>query len=199
MTLQHIAVACFSIGIASTAAAGQQPAATSNALVRIDESFRDVNGNWQSTATRTVVSREAGPSGRVDEDTVLRPDLNGRLIATERTITRRSGSDGRDEMLVEAYAPSAWVIAGYDGRLALSHRIRTSTMETADGGRTTIEEVEQPNPAAPGDPVLVTQRTVITVRSLGSNQWVSQREVFERDMDGRMVSVLRKNEQTSGK
>lgn len=154
------------------------------------ESFLDVNGDWRFTSTRTVVS-----SGRVDEETLLRPDLNQRLVPAERTITRRSGSNGRDETVVETFAPSAWVTAGYDARLALSHRIRTSTMETADGGRTTIEEVEAPNPAAPGDPMRVTRRTVITVRSAGADRWVSDREVFERDVDGRMVSVLKESEQ----
>jgi len=151
------------------------------------ESFLDVNGDWRFTSTRTVVS-----SGPVEEETLLRPDLNQRLVPAERTIARRSGSNGRDETVVETFAPSAWVTAGYDARLALSNRIRTSTMETA-GGRTTIEEVEAPNPAAPGDPMRVTRRTVITVRSDGADRWVSEREVFERDVDGRMVTVLKES------
>jgi len=65
---------------------------------------------------------------------------------------------------------------------------------TADGGESTIEESEERNPMAPSDPMRVTRRTVVTVRSNGRGGWVSERQMFERDQNDRMFLVTKDTE-----
>src|SRR5436190_8387011 len=117
--------------------------------------FRDVNGRWQFVETRSLLVRDIGPSERIEEETIQRPDLYGTLVVSERHVTRRTEVDGREDVVSEMYAPGA--LAGYDARLGLSVRIRTSTTAAADGGRNTVEEVETLNPAAPAEPLRVTR------------------------------------------
>jgi len=158
--------------------------------------FRDVNGRWQFVERRSLVVRDVGPSERIEEETIQRPDVYGTLVVSERHVTRRSEAAGREEVVAETYVPGA--VAGYDARLGLSVRVRTSTTAAADGGRNTIEEVETINPAALSEPLRVTRRTVIAVRRAGPDRWATERQVFERDVNGRMVPLQTETEETTG-
>jgi hypothetical protein len=171
---------------------------------------RDLNGRWQPNERRSGENRTIGPSERVEEETVQRPDscrglrsslpcLGGALVLSERTVTRRSEANGREQVVIETYAQNAEGFVRSDSRLALSRRVRRSTTAAADGSRNTVEEVEARSLVAPSDPMRVTQRTVTAVRRIGPDRWVTERQVFELDANGRMVPVITETEETTGK
>ena len=56
-------------------------------------------------------------------------------------------------------------------------------------GSQTVEETAERNPVAPSEPLRVVQRSVTTVRRSGTNSYVSEQQVFERDANGRLVLV----------
>lgn len=147
-------------------------------------SIRDVNGRWQPTETRRGEAREIGASERVDEETIQRLDVNGKLVDDERTVTRSFRANARDHAEIETYTRS-------DGRLVLSQRVQRTTTGTPDGGRYVVEEVEGRNPVAPSDPLRVIRRIVTTVRPVRSGGWITEQEVFERDVNGRLLLVDR--------
>jgi hypothetical protein len=147
-------------------------------------SIRDLNGRWQPIETRRGEAREVGASERIEEETTRRLDVNGRLVDDERTVTRSFSANAREHAVTEIYARS-------DGRLALSQRVHRTTTVNPDGGRYTVEEVEARNPVAPSDPMRVIRRIVTTVRPVRAGGWVTEQEVFERDVNGRLRLVDR--------
>jgi hypothetical protein len=159
---------------------------------------RDVNGRWQPIETRRGDVRENGASERMEEETIQRRDISGNLAVDERTITRRSKANEQDHVVIETYAASAYEFPRSDSRLALSQRVHRTTRATADGGRYTVEEVEGRSRVAPNDPMRVIRRTVTTVRQIGTGQWVTERQVFKRDVNGRLVLVINETEETVG-
>ena len=146
-------------------------------------SIRDVNGRWQPIETRRGEARETGAAERIDEETVQRLDVNGKLVDDERTVTRSFSENAREHAVIETFARSG-------GRLVLSQRVHRTTTAMPDGGRDTVEEVEERNPVAPSDPMRVTRRIVTTVRRV-TGGWVTEQEVFERDVNGRLLLVDR--------
>ena len=97
--------------------------------------------------------------------------------------------------MIETYAPYA------DGlpRPALSQRVHRTTTATADGGRYTVEEVEGRSRSAPNDPMRVTRRTVTTVRQIAVDRRVTERQVFERDVNGQLRLVISDTEEKVGR
>jgi hypothetical protein len=173
----------------------------SPALVRRDttQMVRDINDRWQSTETRSRQLREVRSSERLEEEMIRRRDMNGQLTVSERSVTRRSEANGREDVVIETYAQNAEGFLRSDTRLGLSHRVRTSTTATADGGRYTVEEVEARSPVAPSDPMRVIRRTVVTVRKIDPDRWATERQVFELNVNGRLVPVVTETEETAGK
>ena len=165
-------------------------------LVRHDSTqlVRDINGRWQPIEVRRGEAREIGASERMEEETIQRRDMNGKLVVDERNVIRRSNANGQEHVVIETYAPYA------DGlpRLALSQRVHRTTTATADGGRYTVEEVEGRSHIAPSDPMRVIRRTVTTVRQIGTDRWVTERQVFERDVNGRLRLVINETEESAG-
>jgi hypothetical protein len=147
-------------------------------------SIRDVNGRWQPVETRRGEAREVGASERIDEETIQRPDVNGTLVDAERVVTRSVSQNAREHAVIETYARS-------DGRLALSQRVQRTTTPASDGGRSIVEEVEGRNPVAPSEPLRVIRRIVTTVRPVRSGGWITEQEVFELDVNGRLLLVDR--------
>jgi hypothetical protein len=154
---------------------------------------RDPNGRWIPVEARTVEIRDT-PAERIEEETIRRPDLNGSLTVTEKIVTRRSDLKGQQQLVIETYAPNGEGFFRPGARLALSERIRRSTTATADGGRLTIEEVEAHNRVAPSDPMRVVQRTVTTI---SPDRQVTRRQVFERDLNGRLTPVMWETEEAA--
>lgn len=166
-------------------------------VVRHDRTHlvRDVNGRWQPIETRRGEARKIGASERMKEETIQRRDINGKLAVDERNVTRRSNANEQDDVVIETYAPYADGLSRSDSRLALSQRVHRTTTATADGGRYTVEEVEGRSQVAPNDPMRVIRRTVTTVRHIGTDRWITERQVFERDVNGRLRLVINDTEE----
>ena len=111
--------------------------------------------------------------------------------AAETVTTRHARTDDEERVVIETYIPSIEA-----GRLALSRRINRVTTATDDGSQT-VEETAERNPASPGESLRVAQRSVTTVRRSGTDSYVSQRQIFERDANGRLVLVGTQTEHTS--
>jgi hypothetical protein len=194
MTPQCITV-CFWIAIVSPAAAvGQPPATATDQPVRSTREdstllLLDINGRQQPVETRSSETRELGPSEYSEEETIRRADVNGTLVVSERNVIHRSEANGSRQELIETYAYDAEGFVRSDGHLGLHQRVRTSTTATPDGGRQTVEEVEGHNLAAYREPMRVVRRVVETVRQTDPGSWVIDRQVFELDLNGRLVPV----------
>ena len=161
-------------------------------VVRHDSTHmvRDLNGRWTPVEIRRGEVREiAGTSEQIEEETIERADLNGKLTVTETNVIRRSTANGQEHVVIETYAPSADGGPRAHGGLLLSQRVERTTTATADGGRSTVEEVEARSPAAPSDPMRMVRRTVTTVRPVSADRWVTERQVFEPDLEGRLRLV----------
>jgi hypothetical protein len=100
-------------------------------------------------------------------------------------VTHRTRTNDEERVVIETYAPSMEA-----GRLALSRRITRVTTVTDDGNET-VEETAEPNPAAPSEPLRIVQRSVTSVRGSGTDSYVRERHVFERDVNGRLVLAQR--------
>jgi hypothetical protein len=110
-------------------------------------------------------------------------DLNGRDVVTERVVTQRTRANDGEHVVVETYLPSIEA-----GRFALNRRVTRVRTETDDGSQT-IEETAERSFAAASEPLSIIQRSVTTVRRRGTDSYVSERHVFERDTNGRFVPV----------
>jgi len=172
-----------------------------SAVVRHDSAFmfRDLNGRWVPTEARSGETRGIGSPDRVDEETIQRPNLTGALVLSDKVVTRTSESNGEHRLVIDTYSQDAEGFVRNDSRLALRQRIRRSTTATADGGQNTVEEIEARNPLAPNDSMHVIQRTLETIRIVGPDRRVIQRQVFERDQNGRMFLVTNETEEITGK
>jgi hypothetical protein len=84
------------------------------------------------------------------------------------------------------------------GRLALTQRVNRVTTLTPEGNQT-VEETEEPSRVSTGEPLRVVRRSVTTTRRSGSESYVSDRQVFELDANGRFVPVLTQTEHDSGR
>lgn len=149
---------------------------------------RDINGRWAPIEMRRGEVREIGASERVEEETIQRQDLNGNLAVTETNVIRSSRTKDQEQVVIETYAPQTDV-RGTNGRPPLSERVHRTTTATAGGGRYTVEEVEARSRVSPNDPMRVVRRTVTTVTPAGTDHWVTERKVFELDVNGRLRLV----------
>ena len=130
-------------------------------------------------------------AGTVTETVTTRLDLNGRDAVSEKVVTHRTRTTDEERVVVETYVPFE-----YTDRLALNRRVRRVTTVGRDGSQT-VEETEERNPASPSEPLRVVQRTLTTLRRSGGDSYVSERQVFELDANGRLVLVRTQSEQTS--
>jgi hypothetical protein len=138
-------------------------------------------------ATTAAKAQQSGSTTETVE-TVHHQDINGAVAVTEQTVTHRDQTSQGGQLVTETYSPS---IEG--GRLGLSRRIRRTTTATSDGIQT-VEETEERNPVAPSEPLRIVRRSVTTVRENGTDSYVSERRVFELDVNGRLVPVLTQTE-----
>jgi hypothetical protein len=68
-----------------------------------------------------------------------------------------------------------------------------------NGGRQTISETEARVAGIANGPLQVIERAVETVRQVRTDVWETQRQTFERDINGRLVLVFDETEQSEGK
>jgi hypothetical protein len=149
----------------------------------------DGNGRWQAAEVRNQEVRDAGKE-RVIEETVRRPDTNGALAVSERSVTRETKGNGTEETVTETYSQNITGLPASGSSLPLAQRVRITASETAGGGRETVREVEARSPANPTGPLRVVERTVETLRQVGPDRWEVERKVFALDANGRLSPVL---------
>jgi hypothetical protein len=129
--------------------------------------------------------------GTVTESVTTRRDLNGRDAVSEKVVTHRDRTKDEERVVIETHVPLE-----YADRLALNQRVRRVTTVTQDGSQT-VEETEERNPVSPTEALRVVQRSVTTVRKSGDDSYVSERQVFEPDGNGRLVLVRTQSEQAA--
>jgi hypothetical protein len=144
---------------------------------------------WIVLAATTAMAQQS--AGEVTETVTTGRDLNGRDVVTEKVVTHRALAKDEERVVIETYVPLI-----YGDRLELKRRVRRVTTVIQDETRT-VEETEERNPGSPSEPLRVVQRSVTTVRRSGSDSYVSERHVFERDANGRFVPSLTQSERTS--
>jgi hypothetical protein len=146
-------------------------------------------GCWIVLAAPIAMAQQS--AGTVTESVTTRRDLNGRDAVSEKVMTHRDRTKDEERVVIETYVPLM-----YADRLELNRRVRRVTTETGDGSQT-VEETEERNPGSPSEPLRVVQRSLTTVRRSGSDSYVSERHVFERDLNGRFVLVRTQTERPS--
>jgi hypothetical protein len=144
---------------------------------------------WIVLAATTAMAQQSADT--VTETVATRRDVNGRDAVSEKVVTHRARTHDEERVVIDTYLPSMEA-----GRLALSQRVQRVTTVTDDGSQT-VEETAEPNPGAASDPMRIVQRSVTTVRRSGSDSYVTERQVFEPDGNGRLVLVRKQREQTS--
>jgi hypothetical protein len=146
---------------------------------------------WIVLAATTAMAQQS--AGTVTETVTTYRDVNGRDAVSEKVVTHRARTNDEERVVIETYLPFE-----YADRLALNRRVNRVTTVTQDRSQT-IEETEERNPASPSEPLRVVQRSVTTLRrsGSGSDSYVSERQIFEPDGNGRLVLVRKQREQTS--
>lgn len=144
---------------------------------------------WILLAATTATAQQSADT--VTETVSTRRDVNGRDAVSEKVVTHRARTNDEERLVIETYVPVM-----YADRLELNQRVRRVTTATQDG-RQIVEETEERNPVAPGEPLRVVQRSVTIVRRSGTGSYVSERQVFEPDGNGRLVLVGRQTESAS--
>jgi hypothetical protein len=144
---------------------------------------------WIALAGTTAMAQQS--TGTVTESVTTRRDVNGKDAVTEKVMTHRDQTKDEERVVIETYGPLI-----YADRLELKRRVHRVTTATPDGSQT-VEETEERNPTSPSEPLRVVQRSLTTVRKSGSDSYVSERRVWERDMNGRFVPVLTQTERTA--
>jgi len=175
---------------------------TGSNLVQTDtqRDVRDANGKWQTTEARNKERRTVSPAEVVEEETVRSLDGDGRLTLSEKTVTRRSGTNGSEQVVTDVYSPHIAGQARASGSpLELDHRIRVTTTPMTNGGSQTITETEARNPSVTNGPTQVLTRMVETVRQVGPDRWETQRQTFALDGSGRLVLTSDVKEESRGK
>ena len=162
----------------------------SSDVVRHDQALLvlDINGQWKPVELRRGEVRDIGSTERVEEETVQRPDVSGNMSLAETNVIRRSRTKDEEQEVIETYAPQTDV-RGTNGRPPLSERLQRTTTAMADGGRYTVEELEARSRVSPNEPLRVVRRVVTTVSPNGAGEFVTVRQVFELDVNGRMRLV----------
>jgi hypothetical protein len=144
---------------------------------------------WIVLAATTAMAQQS--AGTVTETATTRRDLNGREAVSEKVVTHNARTKDEERVVIETYIPLI-----YADRLELNRRVSRVTTVIPDGSQT-VEETEERNPGSPSEPLRVVQRSVTTVRRSGSDAYVSERHVWQRDANGRFVPVLTHTERTS--
>jgi hypothetical protein len=144
---------------------------------------------WIVLAAATAMAQQG--AGTVTETVTTRRDLNGKEAVSKKVVTHRARTEDEERVVIETYIPLT-----YADRLDLKRRVRRVTTALQDGSQT-VEETEERSPGSPSEPLRVVQRSVTTVRGSGSESEVSERQVWKRDTNGRLVPVLTQTERTS--
>ena len=122
----------------------------------------DTNGNWQLLEVTKKTIKEDGKKQTSDES-VSRPDLEGRLSEVSRTVGEETETaPGERTSTIETYTVEASGVP-VDGGLHLSQRLTTVQKNDSDK-KTTEQKVEQPNVGDPNDGLQLNGKNKYTVK-----------------------------------
>jgi hypothetical protein len=149
----------------------------------------DGAGHWQLAEIREGTRKQEGGETRSSEESVLRPDSDGKLTVVERTVSHQAEpSAGEKRDTTDTYSVNVPGVAG-DSTLQLVQRQTAVTRKSATGQQTTTERTEQLNPGAPGDGLQVTKEAIDIVRPTGGNNSQQSRTILTRDSEGQLREV----------
>jgi hypothetical protein len=94
------------------------------------------------------------------ESTRVALDVNGRWQVVERTVVRRSESNGEEHVVIDTYGP---------------------------------------NQASPGEGMRLIQRVDTTVRRIGPDRLVTERQILMLDANNRLTPLFKEREESTGK
>jgi hypothetical protein len=155
----------------------------------------DGNGNWKVGEVQEKTIQEDGKK-RTTEERVSRPDLDGRLSESSRSVGEETEtSAGEKSNTIDTYSTVVPGLAG-DDRLHLTQRVTTVQKKNSDG-ETTEQQVEESNPGNPNDGRQVRAKTKYIVR-YGASGTQQIKTIQVRDSNGTLnvVSVdTRKSDQ----
>jgi len=147
----------------------------------------DSSGIWKVGEVKDSTIKDDGKN-RTSEVSISRSDLNGRVSEVSRTVGKETESAaGEKSNTVEKYSRDVPGLAP-DGSLHLNWRV--TTVEKKDSaGKTTVQQVEQPNS---GDPISGLQAGVKTkyVVQYGASGSQQIKITQERDINGTLNVVL---------
>lgn len=124
---------------------------------------QDGGGKWQPREVREGVIKDDGEE-QTREETVSRPDSDGKLAVVQRTVNKEAaGAGGETRATTENYSVDL-PGAAPDGRLHPVERVTTIHGTGRDGRQSTRTQVEQPNPGSPTEGMRVTGGTIEVVR-----------------------------------
>jgi hypothetical protein len=155
----------------------------------------DGNGNWKVGEVQEKTVQEDGKN-RTTEERVSRPDLQGRLSESSRTVGKETETTaGEKSNTIDTYSTDVPGLAS-DGRLHLNQRV-TIVQKKNSSGETTEQQVELPNAGNPSDSRQVRAKTKYTVL-YGASGTQQTKTVQVREGNGNLnvVSVdTRKSDQ----
>jgi hypothetical protein len=161
-------------------------------------SLPDTNGNWVVNEVKEGAIRSDGKN-QTREESVLRPDNDGRMAVVERTVRKESESTpGNKQQTTETYSTD--VPGGFgEGRLNLSQRVNTVQSVSADGKQITQTQIDARNPGEPGGGLRPTEKTIDIVRPGADGKNQEQHTIQTVDPSGSMgvVSVDTRQVSTS--
>ena len=146
----------------------------------------DGNGGWKIAEVREGITKRDGSSTST-EQSVMRPDSNGRLSLVERTVEKQMQASSEKRDTTETYSTNVPGQAG-DDSLQLVQRATTVQRTNANGAQSTTRQAEQPNPGDPNGGLQVTQETIDIVRP-GSGTANESRTVLAPNANGSLGQV----------
>jgi hypothetical protein len=151
-------------------------------------SLSDGAGHWTVSEIREGVSRKES-GGSTKEESVQRPNADGKMVVAERTVSKQSAVAGGEQYdTTETYSTDVPGQAGREG-LQLVRRESSVQRTGAIGARSTTRRVEQPDPGDPGAGLNVTQEAIDIVRPGANGVAQQQSTIVTMDSNGGMNRV----------
>jgi hypothetical protein len=155
----------------------------------------DSSGNWEVDEVRESTIEEGG-TNQTSEGRILRSDSEGRFSEFSRTVGKETETAaGEKRNTVETYST---VVPGLapDGSLHLNRRV-TTVQKNDSVGKTSEQQIEQPNPIDPNGRLQASIKTKYIVQ-YGASSTQETKTIQATDLNGNfsVVSVeTRKSDQ----
>ena len=155
----------------------------------------DGSGRWQVRELKESTTKEDSEKakGSTTEERVLRPGLDGALSLSSSTVSKESETaNGERHSSAETYSTDV-IGSVSDGSLRLNKQVTTVRRQHPGGGESSVQQLRQPDPAAPGSGLQVIQ--VVSTDDSGNQQ---TRTIQARDSAGdlQVISVeIKKSDQ----